>query len=301
MDSSLKPDGERFLPQFNGIIALEHYHRYFLALHLADAKDVLDIASGEGFGSDILARKARSVVGVDISGDAVAHASARYVRPNLNFRQGSATEIPLADQSVDLIVSFETIEHLADHDAMMAELKRVLRSDGCLIISSPNKLVYADRPNYTNPFHVRELYTPEFIRLTARYFANIRHHGQRVMTGSVIAGVDVEGGFTTYAPGGDAPAVPDQTYDILLASDSALPDIGPSVFEEPDGPLQPKWIEALVTEAAAKGAAVSRLTTYWQLRPKRLRPRTRLCPSWKLGPLPPTDSLPHINQLSFMR
>jgi lipopolysaccharide biosynthesis protein/ubiquinone/menaquinone biosynthesis C-methylase UbiE len=257
--NDLKPDGERFLPQFRGIIELEHYHRYFVALELADGKDVLDIASGEGFGAEILSRAARSVVGVDISSDAVAHASALYVRPNLSFRQGSATEIPIADRSVDLIVSFETIEHLAEHDAMMTELKRVLRTDGCLIISSPNKLVYTDRSNYTNPFHVHELYTPEFNRLAARYFINIRHHGQRVMTGSIIAGADSIGRFTTYAPDKVAPAVPDQMYDIILASDSALPDLGASVFEQPYGPLQPQKIEALDREAATLGAAVARL------------------------------------------
>lgn len=231
--SVLKPDGERFLPQSSGNIELEHYHRYFLALTLADGKDVLDIASGEGFGSEILSRRARSVVGVDISPEAVAHAAAHYVRANLRFLQASATAIPLPDHLVDLIVSFETIEHLVEHDAMMAELKRVLRPDGCLIISSPNKLVYTDRANHRNPFHLRELYTQDFRRLTLRYFANIRHYGQRVMTGSVIANTERAEPFTTYSPADAAAGVPDQMYDILLASDMELPELGASVFEKP--------------------------------------------------------------------
>lgn len=257
--STLKPDGERFLPQFRGIIELEHYHRYLLALTLVEAKDVLDIASGEGFGSEILSRHASSVVGVDVSPEAVKHASAQYPRENLRFLQGSATGIPLPDKSVDVIVSFETIEHLTEHDAMMSELKRVLRADGCLIISSPNKLVYTDRANYTNPFHVRELYTPEFLLLASRYFSHTRHYGQRVTTGSVIANAQSAEPFTTYTPAALAKGVPDQTYDIILASDVALPELGASVFEKPQGPLQPQKMDALVAEVGAKRAAVERL------------------------------------------
>jgi lipopolysaccharide biosynthesis protein/ubiquinone/menaquinone biosynthesis C-methylase UbiE/outer membrane murein-binding lipoprotein Lpp len=256
---ALKPDGERFLPQFRGIIELEHYHRYFLALTLVASKDVLDIASGEGFGSEILSRHAGTVVGVDISPEAVAHASAHYARENLRFLQGSVTRIPLPDKSVDVIVSFETIEHLTEHDTMMSELKRVLRADGCLIISSPNKLVYTDRANYTNPFHLLELYTPDFLRLTSRYFAHTRHYGQRVTTGSVIASADSAEPFTTYAPADLARGVPDQMYDIILASDVALPELGASVFEQPHGPLQPQKMDALAAEVEAKGAAVDRL------------------------------------------
>jgi lipopolysaccharide biosynthesis protein/2-polyprenyl-3-methyl-5-hydroxy-6-metoxy-1,4-benzoquinol methylase len=255
----LKPDGERFLPQFRGVIELEHYHRYFLAAEVTRAKDVLDIASGEGFGSEILSRQAKSVVGVDIAQEAVAHAANCYVRSNLRFLHGSALDIPLPDRSVDVIVSFETIEHLAEHDAMMTELKRVLRTDGCLIISSPNKLVYTDRSNYTNPFHVRELYTADFIRLSSRYFKNTRHYGQRVTTGSVIAGTAASGAFTTFAPGDAAHGMPEQMYDIILASDAALPELGASVFEQPHGLMQPKRIEALILEASGKGAEVERL------------------------------------------
>jgi lipopolysaccharide biosynthesis protein/ubiquinone/menaquinone biosynthesis C-methylase UbiE len=256
---ALKPDGERFLPQFRGRIELEHYHRYFLARSLVEAKDVLDIASGEGFGSEILSRRARSVVGVDISPEAVAHASAHYVRENLRFLQGSATEIPLPDHSIDVIVSFETIEHLVEHDAMMSELKRVLRADGCLIISSPNKLTYTDRANYKNPFHLRELYTADFLRLTSQHFIHTRHYGQRVMTGSVIATAEAAEPFSTYSPADLSQGVADQIYDIILASDVRLPELSASIFEQPHGPLQPQKMEALVHEVETKSQAIARL------------------------------------------
>ena len=241
----LKPDGERFLPEFSGTIELEHYHRYFVALDLVKDKSVLDIASGEGFGSEILSRQAKSVIGVDISADAVAHANMKYSRDTLNFAQGSATEIPLPDQSVDIVVSFETIEHLSDHSTMMSEIKRVLKPKGLLLISSPNKLIYSDKPEYVNPFHVRELYTADFSTLVSRYFRHARHFGQRVVSASIIAGSDQECRFKTYNRSESTPDLAGQMYDIILASDEPLPTVAHSIYEEPDGPLEPRKIEAL--------------------------------------------------------
>ena len=77
---------------------------------------------------------------------------------NLEFRIGSCVEIPYPDQFFDLIVSFETIEHHNQHEEMMAEFKRVLRPNGQIIISSPEKYEYSVTPNVTNSFHVKELY-----------------------------------------------------------------------------------------------------------------------------------------------
>jgi len=62
----------------------------------------------------------------------------------------------------DLVVSFETIEHHDEHEQMLAEVKRVLKPDGMAIISSPDKAIYTDKPEYHNSFHVKELYREEF-------------------------------------------------------------------------------------------------------------------------------------------
>jgi lipopolysaccharide biosynthesis protein/SAM-dependent methyltransferase len=244
----LNPDGERYLPVFKGTIRLEHYHRYYLAGSLCADKDVLDIASGEGFGSALLARHARSVLGVDISEAAVRHATKSYASDRLTFQVGSATAIPLDDASVDLAVSFETIEHHAEHEEMLSELRRVLRPGGLLILSSPNKAEYSDKPAYKNPFHVRELYTDELLALVGRHFPVVRHYGQRVTAASVIGNADAPGMFRNYRHHESRPGVADAVYDIVLASDGPLPELEHSIFEELDSPLQPNSVEARAPE-----------------------------------------------------
>ena len=160
---ALVADGERFLPDLmSGDIELEHLHRYRFAGRLVAKKIVLDIASGEGYGSAYLAQNAKRVFGVDIAVKAVESARQKYQRSNLKFIEGSCSDIPLKDASVDIVVSFETIEHHAEHEAMMREITRVLRPRGLLIISTPDKLEYSDKPGFRNPFHVKELYREEF-------------------------------------------------------------------------------------------------------------------------------------------
>src|SRR4029453_2048573 len=96
-DSTLTFTGERFLPEVRGAIWYEHWHRYAVAAPLAAGKRVLDAACGEGYGSCLIARSASSVVGVDLSGDAVAHASQHYAQSNLRFEVASVTQLPLPD------------------------------------------------------------------------------------------------------------------------------------------------------------------------------------------------------------
>jgi len=182
--------GERFVPHLQGQMYYEHLHRYAVSLPLARGKDVLDIASGEGYGAAFLAMTARSVVGVDIDQVSVSHAAARYPAMNLSFRVGSATQIPLADASIDVITSFETIEHLAEHEQMLSEMQRVLRPHGHLVISSPNRLVYSDERNYANPFHVRELYFNEFRDLLRTFFPEVHIYGQRIFGACAIHPID---------------------------------------------------------------------------------------------------------------
>ncbi|WP_188248464.1 methyltransferase domain-containing protein [Stenotrophomonas maltophilia] len=224
--------GERFVPTEQGVIRQEHLHRYAWCLPLVEGKDVLDVASGEGYGSAMLASRARSVRGVDISHEAVAHAAQRYASlDNLTYLQGSAAAIPLADASVDVVVSFETIEHLLEQEEMMAEIRRVLRPDGVMVMSSPNKEVYSDRAGYHNDFHVKELYQGEFQALVARHFSASRLCGHRMAVCSTIAPLQHAAGQDHYQALTDTgsvvearvASVPDAVYFVMVAAaDEAL-------------------------------------------------------------------------------
>jgi O-antigen biosynthesis protein len=235
--SELEFTGERFVPGTAGDIELEHLHRYLLASQLCVGKDVLDIASGEGYGSALLARKAASVVGVDISEAAVKHASDSYPSGNLRFLQGDCAQIPMADNSVDVVVSFETIEHHTQHEEMMLEIKRVLRPNGVLVISSPDKYHYSEKPGFSNEYHVKELYEQEFKDLIGRYFKSSRYYGQRVVYASVILAEQGSSSSCTYSKQGDVlrvgGGVPEPLFWLAVASDADLPELPTGLFEQP--------------------------------------------------------------------
>src|SRR5579862_6931319 len=169
--SDLVFTGERFLPDCRGEIWLEHWHRYHFATSLARDKRVLDAACGEGYGSALLSIAATSVVGLDAADEAIAHARTAYgdLR-GLRFEQGDCAALPFADASFDLVVSFETIEHITAQREFLGEVRRVLAPGGLLLLSSPNKAEYTDRRRYNNPYHVAELYRGELVDLLADFF-----------------------------------------------------------------------------------------------------------------------------------
>lgn len=183
----MKFTGERYVPTEGGDIRHEHLHRYAWCASLVEGKDVLDIACGEGYGSALLARGARSVTGVDIAAEAIQHAKMEYAKcEGLQFKQGDAAQIPLESGSVDVVVSFETIEHHDRHQEMIDEIRRVLRPDGLLVMSSPNRVVYSEQAGYHNEFHVKELDFAEFDTLLKSQFDQVCYFGQRLAVGSSI-------------------------------------------------------------------------------------------------------------------
>lgn len=219
--------GERFIPGMPVMIELEHIHRYVLAAKVAQGKQVLDVASGEGYGSHLLAQVADSVIGVDISPDAIEHAESTYHQPNLMFRVGDCAHLPVDSASIDLVVSFETIEHHDQHEAMLAEIDRVLKPEGLLIISSPNKKTYSDIPGTHNQFHVKELYLDEFEALLRNTFPHVELYGQRAALTSVIAPFnDTQASFEWVSGSGDqfvCSSISDTAVYFLAVASKTLP------------------------------------------------------------------------------
>jgi O-antigen biosynthesis protein len=260
--------GERYVPGLSGEIEVEHLHRYLLAAPLCDGCDVLDIACGQGYGSAILGQRARSVCGVDIDAASVARASTLYPNAHLRFAAGSCTAIPAQDRSFDVVVSFETIEHITEHELFLQEIRRVLRDDGVLIISTPDKVVYNKQLANPNPFHVRELTRDEFEALLKQYFAHVTLAGQRTLFGSTLVSETSPTEPLLFAnQHADrqvslSQTLPDATYLVAVCTNVSPVSIGNSFFQ---GSITPNYISALQggirerdTEIIALRSAVSR-------------------------------------------
>jgi SAM-dependent methyltransferase len=220
---------ERFVPgEMHGLIEAEHLARYRWASALAPRRRVLDAGCGVGYGSLLLsAAGASSVTGVDISQDAIDRSSASGAGSAM-FVLGDIGALPFEDDSFELAVCFETIEHVADQERALEELRRVLTPDGLLAISSPNRDVYQEG----NPHHTRE-YTPEelFTGLGGR-FANVRLERQQAWLASLVCNdvllatedaervLDVEVRKVAATPPGR------ETFTLALAGDVELPALG---------------------------------------------------------------------------
>lgn len=182
--------GERFLPELNreSEISIFHLQRYYSIKKLCKDKIVVDAACGEGYGSAMLSESAKYVYGYDISTDAIDNAKSKYVCDNLEYAEANVISIPLTNNSVDVFISFETIEHISKENQtlFLEEIKRVLKDDGILIMSSPDKKRYSDIPRFNNPYHVHELYYDEFELLIKSYFKYSEYYYQGMFVNSYI-------------------------------------------------------------------------------------------------------------------
>lgn len=186
--------GERFvLGKASGGIETEHLHRYYSLLKMASGKKILDAACGEGFGSAILAKNAQYVCGIDISNEAISYAKSNYQRYNLEFKQGSIENLEFEDDYFDMVVSFETIEHVDEgmQEKFLNEIFRVLKNDGILIMSTPDKYLHTDLPKHNNPFHIKEFYFNEFAQFLKTKFKHVEFFNQTIDNFGLILNYDV--------------------------------------------------------------------------------------------------------------
>lgn len=182
--------GERFLPGINDTkLEIEHYQRYLSVERLVKNKIVLDAACGEGYGSDILARYAKKVIGIDLDNETINRAKVKYKnRDNLTFQQGNIEKLEIEDCSIDVVISFETIEHVSEdiQKNFLNEIDRVLKDDGIMVMSTPNKRVYSDLHNYNNEFHIKEFYYKDFLEFLHEKFQFVQLYNQSFKVFSII-------------------------------------------------------------------------------------------------------------------
>jgi ubiquinone/menaquinone biosynthesis C-methylase UbiE len=174
---SLEFTGERIVPGKTAeSLFREHEERYVFAGQYVSGKDVLDVACGTGVGTSFLRRVgARRVWGIDIDSASIEFAKASY--EDCQFVQSDATNLCLPDGSVDVVVSFETIEHVKSQREFLEECRRVLKPGGVLICSTPNLAI--SRWSADNPFHVRELHPGEFRELLLSVFPSVDIFAQK--------------------------------------------------------------------------------------------------------------------------
>ncbi|MGD9504992.1 MAG: methyltransferase domain-containing protein [Syntrophobacteraceae bacterium] len=144
-----------------------HLARYRFASEFASGKVVADIACGTGYGTEIISNdgKALRVIGVDVDEQAIAYASARHRPQNVEFLCTPGDKTTISDQAIDLVVSFETLEHVPDDDALLREFHRVLKPGGMLLCSVPNNW-----PIERTPHHVRVYDRRALESALSRYF-----------------------------------------------------------------------------------------------------------------------------------
>jgi SAM-dependent methyltransferase len=173
---ALELTGERTLPD---IPAENYWFRRHLAVYewigaRVAGKRVIDMACGEGYGSEVLSRAAASVLGVEANPEAFEHARLRYQRQNLTFERGMV-EMHGAPASLDVVVCLQTIEHVHDPRAVLEHFRSILSPGGAAYVSTPNVLTLAPPGalKSDNPWHVREYRVGEFGALCRSVFDEV--------------------------------------------------------------------------------------------------------------------------------
>jgi SAM-dependent methyltransferase len=238
--------GERLTNAVTGQLEAEHYHRYLLALGFCAGQDVLDVATGEGYGAAMLARQARSVVACDLAADVIARAGQNFRQPNLRFVAGDARALPMPDASVDVVTCFEALEHFAEQELFLDEVRRVVRPGGVLLVSTPDREIYSPPGAAPNPYHLRELTRQEFLDLLGGRFAHVALARQRAVAASVLL-PEASGGPHLVFERGDSrhfvsdTELPRAPYLVACASDVAWPPLPASLLilhGDLDGPMR---------------------------------------------------------------
>ena len=186
--------GERVIPgRTDPDLMNEHWARYAFAEALVGSKRVLDAGCGVGYGASRLAECAAQVIALDQAIEPLTTGGEEYPHPRLHFVQGDCMRFPLADDSLDAVVAFKVIEHLAEWKGLIEESRRVLKASGQFIVSTPNRLYYGESRDEPNPFHAHEFTYDEFREELGRCFPHVMLFVENHADALVFVGEEVEG------------------------------------------------------------------------------------------------------------
>jgi ubiquinone/menaquinone biosynthesis C-methylase UbiE len=269
---------ERYVPGLmrGKLVEAEHRGRYLWAAQIAAGKRVLDAGCGMAYGCRILSEAGASQVeGVDIA-PAILDAARSTVPENCNLLVADVRSLPFGDDAFDLVVCFEVIEHVQEHDQVLTELARVLAADGVLVVSSPNREVYPPG----NPHHCHELTPAELHSALEPHFGQIRLALQHPWNATVIGSRRSPDGDPSLREPSRVYATAEveagrESYTVAVASNAELPQLDETIVLAKDLEFR-QWLEHFESQrryiddvefrlAAAESAAAERAEIRRQL------------------------------------
>lgn len=214
-------------------IAENAYRRlagYRFAQRYIEGKSVAVICLEDvGYEANLLAGVAESVEGLTSSPEAVEQAQAFYPAPNTRYERANLPELPYSGEHFDVVVAFEVIETLDYPHDLISEAKRVLKKDGVLLLSTPNKQVYSNQRNHADPEHRREMYVPELREMLERSFEQVELYRQTAVAGALIfkdsanlSGGSIESARSSISEPAISEDSPEADFVVFVCSDSAL-------------------------------------------------------------------------------
>jgi SAM-dependent methyltransferase len=219
--------GERVIPgQTDPDLLNEHLARYAFAEALVRSKRVLDAGCGVPYGSLRLAKQAAAVFALDSAREPLAEARGEYASPKVHAVQGDCTRLPFVSGAMDAVVAFEVIEHLKDWPALLEEVRRVLAPAGVFLVSTPNRLYYAESRDTPNEFHVHEFDYEEFQAELRKVFPHTTIFLENHTHAITFAPPDIQGVRTSLDR---TSAKPDEAH-FFLAVCSSEPLFGSPAF-----------------------------------------------------------------------
>ncbi len=174
--------GERIIPEYylrskeEYLVYLRHLFAYeFAKTKLSKENYVLEIGCGEGYGTNILSQQVSNIIGLDVCEDTIGYASEKYKSNNLLFEKYDGIKLPYPDETFDVVISFQVIEHIPDDLNYISEIYRVLKKGGIFICTTVNK----NGEKLSTPFHVREYHPHDLENILKTKFSDVLLWGIR--------------------------------------------------------------------------------------------------------------------------